>query len=548
MPDPLRIGFDVPFPEAIKAAVDRGVVLPDVYYGELFGIERQLAFSVAGLAAYDQLTAVRDTLTAALSSGRTFAEWKKAALTAGLDLPAHRLDNIFRTNLQGAYMAGKWEMFEQTKSFQPYLMYDAINDSRVRPSHLALDNVIRPVDDNFWHTHSPPNGYRCRCTLIPLTERQAFDRSGANKGLHNPATLPDGRQAQPDKGWDYSPNNRLAGVKKAIDDRVDNSRLAEELKRKIAAEEKRLETETYWQPNTPQAKWHDAAFTDAPVWIKNAVKKYDGRMGRLLNDRQRACYWPGSNDIDMGDKTGHFEDYAAQGTWRHEYGHFIDFVSNKERFNVCRSEDADYVKAIQADTKVLIKNGGYGRKSAANDTLIRERIIAYKTVENELMAQVGQAGRDAYLSTKAEAVGLALDDVKGWFNRETINTADDAVGHDIRMGKFIEAIARRDAVGVMQSILKNNTYDDNLNQYYKGTTGKFSDLIGCATRNKLLGRGPWGFGGHADAEIRGKGDWNTETFANLFTLLGTNDKVWQVIIETMLPKTVPIFKGFFIDD
>lgn len=221
---PLTLAFNLPFHEAIAAARERGVVLPDVYYGELQGVARQLAFSVAGIASLDQLQSVKDSLDTFMAEGGSFKDWQKTASAKNLQLPAHRLDNIWRTNLQGNYMRGKWEQFQSNVATRPYLMYDAINDSRVRPSHLAHDGVIRAADDPFWRRHSPPLGYRCRCSLISLTEAQARDRSqpgadGASRGLYkNPQA--DGIPAGPDSGWDYNPfEDRLAGIKQAIEAR-----------------------------------------------------------------------------------------------------------------------------------------------------------------------------------------------------------------------------------------------------------------------------------------------------------------------------------------
>lgn len=161
MPEsPLSIGFDVPFAEAIAAALARGVVLPAVYYHQLQGLARQLAFSIAGIASIEQLQAVRDSLTKALQTGQGFNEWMNEAAVMNLNLPDHRLDNIWRTNLQGNYMRGEWEQFIENKDNRPYLQYDSINDSRTRPSHLAMDGVIRRWDDPLWKTWSPPAGYR----------------------------------------------------------------------------------------------------------------------------------------------------------------------------------------------------------------------------------------------------------------------------------------------------------------------------------------------------------------------------------------------------
>ena len=214
---PLSIGFNVPFNEAIAAAKLRGVVLPDIYYGELQGIARQLAFSIAGVASLDQLQAVKDSLNAAMDKGVSFKDWKKTIAVQSLSLPDHRLDNIWRTNLQGNYMRGKWEQFQRNAEKRPFLMYDAINDSRVRPSHLAMDGTIRRMDDPFWKSHSPPNGYRCRCSLVSLTEAQAQQRSNGNNGINKVPVDKNGLPAMPDKGWHYNPfEDRLQWVDEAL--------------------------------------------------------------------------------------------------------------------------------------------------------------------------------------------------------------------------------------------------------------------------------------------------------------------------------------------
>lgn len=219
--DPLSIGFDVPFDEAIAAALARGVVLPSVYYQQLQGLARQLAFSIAGITSIAQLQAVLDALSAAMQTGQSFTEWLDEAAVMNLNLPQHRLDNIWRTNLQGNYMRGKWEQFIDNRENRPYLQYDAVNDHRVRPSHLAMDGVIRRWDDPFWKTHSPQNGFNCRCNLFSITDSQARARTGTDKegrgtGLNKEPANPDGSPAQPDKGWDYHPYEDQVGVLRKV--------------------------------------------------------------------------------------------------------------------------------------------------------------------------------------------------------------------------------------------------------------------------------------------------------------------------------------------
>lgn len=245
MPDkPLAIGFNVPFNEAIDFTKKRGVVLPEKYYGQMQGIHRTLNYSIAGVASLDQLQAVLDSLEQALSVGKTFNDWKKDVRIQDLGLPKYRLDNIYRTNIQTAYNRGRWEQQVENKKSQPYLMYDAINDSRVRPSHLAMDGIIRPVGDSFWNSNYPPNGYRCRCRCIALSQSQAEARSKNGKGLNQKIT----DEMKSDKGWDYNVGEDLtAGINQAVEQRNSNERIARQLKvalnEKLAKAEQMLKSE-----------------------------------------------------------------------------------------------------------------------------------------------------------------------------------------------------------------------------------------------------------------------------------------------------------------
>jgi SPP1 gp7 family putative phage head morphogenesis protein len=127
-----------------------------------------------------------------------------------LSLPAHRLDNIFRTNIQGAYARGKCAHIEENRTARPYLMYSAINDARTRPAHAAMNGYVAHVDAAVWKTWTPPCGYRCRCTVISLSEGQARERMerDADRLANNPdasAARDAAIQGGPDKGWGYTP-------------------------------------------------------------------------------------------------------------------------------------------------------------------------------------------------------------------------------------------------------------------------------------------------------------------------------------------------------
>lgn len=211
----------LPFLEAIAWAKARSVTLPDTYYGSLQGLARAMAFSVAGLTKLDQVQAVKDSLDAALATGESFGGWKKR-VAAGeepiLSLPAHRLDNIFRTNLQGAYNRGRYEQQTAAVASHPWWMYDAVNDSRTRPAHAAMDGKVARYDDPVWKRWYAPNGYRCRCRVIAISDRQAqqFIRADA-KRMQDPVFAAARQTAQPDPGWDYNIGDApMRGIERAI--------------------------------------------------------------------------------------------------------------------------------------------------------------------------------------------------------------------------------------------------------------------------------------------------------------------------------------------
>mgnify|MGYP000247222051 CR=1 FL=1 len=156
--------------------------------------EHAAAFVVAKAMRKEVLTVLYEGLEQALSEGITQAEFIKRVrpllqkqgwwgfkettdpLTgeikrSELGTP-RRLRTIYRTNLTTARAVGRWEQIERTKDSAPWLMYVDAGDGRVRHAHRQLNRVIRRVDDPFWKTFYPPNGWNCRCIVRQLSDRQ----------------------------------------------------------------------------------------------------------------------------------------------------------------------------------------------------------------------------------------------------------------------------------------------------------------------------------------------------------------------------------------
>lgn len=163
----------VTFLEALRYAHSKKIVLPDEFYSMDLKT-RQMATTVSFLSSLEQIETVIKAVNKSIADGGTFKDFQKLIEESEIILPKHYLDNVFRTNIQSAYGHGRWIQQNRNKAKRPYLMYSAINDSRVRPSHLALNRIVRHIDDPFWLTHYPPLGFRCRCTVMALTEKQAL--------------------------------------------------------------------------------------------------------------------------------------------------------------------------------------------------------------------------------------------------------------------------------------------------------------------------------------------------------------------------------------
>lgn len=203
----------VPFLEAMQYAQLKKIVLPDEFYS-LDLRTRQYASTVSFLTSLEQINTVMHAVNKSIADGSTFNDFQKLVAESEIILPESYLDNVFRTNIQSAYAHGRWQQQQRNKAARPYLMYSAIDDSRVRPSHIAMNRIIRHIDDPFWLIWYPPNGFRCRCTVIALTEKQAL-----KYGITSDEDLPD---VAVDLGWSTNPAS-FGDLSNLVDQKIADS-------------------------------------------------------------------------------------------------------------------------------------------------------------------------------------------------------------------------------------------------------------------------------------------------------------------------------------
>ncbi len=166
----------VPFQEAIDFYRQK-VRLPTRTWTDLWEGMHARAFVVAGAVKAELIADFHNAVQRAIAEGRTLNDFRRDfdAIVARHGWSYNgsrgwRSGVIYNTNMRMAHSAGRWQQAQRLKDRRPYIRYIAVQDSRTRPEHMAWHDTVLPVDHAFWHTHTPPNGWNCRCTFQTLSE------------------------------------------------------------------------------------------------------------------------------------------------------------------------------------------------------------------------------------------------------------------------------------------------------------------------------------------------------------------------------------------
>lgn len=203
-------GFSTP-PEVTRYFTDKGLE-PKFSWLDVWGEEHAYAFTVAKAVDAELLGLFQNSIRKALEGGQGFETWRQALLPElqrlgwlgprKVDDPTgkwdsklvdfsrpRRLETIFWSNVRTARAAGQWERIQRTKKGLPYLLYVRTTSTEPRPQHLAWAGIILPVDDIFWATHFPPNGWHCKCAVRQITRYEYEQLRGKDGYSIEPPTI-----------------------------------------------------------------------------------------------------------------------------------------------------------------------------------------------------------------------------------------------------------------------------------------------------------------------------------------------------------------------
>lgn len=77
----------------------------------------------------------------------------------------------FDTNLRTAYGHGRYKRAMETPGLS-YFTFKTRRDARVRASHQRLHGTTLPKAHKFWHNHTAPLGFGCRCITEGMSTAQ----------------------------------------------------------------------------------------------------------------------------------------------------------------------------------------------------------------------------------------------------------------------------------------------------------------------------------------------------------------------------------------
>lgn len=128
------------------------------------------AFTVARLAQYDAIEAIKQQLIKAQSSGVSVAEfWAQTGRDEFLKKAGFHKSNpwywevVFRTNVQTNYNAGRLMQFRQSPP--KYLKFIGIDDGRQTQICRSRSGIVLPAGHPFWSSNWPPLHFGCRSTV-----------------------------------------------------------------------------------------------------------------------------------------------------------------------------------------------------------------------------------------------------------------------------------------------------------------------------------------------------------------------------------------------
>ncbi|MCK5740573.1 MAG: minor capsid protein [Chlorobi bacterium] len=172
--DDLKFAFDLTPEKAVEYFEEKGIKISGNWQ-EIADACKENAFTLSRVKSLDLLTDFKNALETALKEGHSAAEFRQniknmlqdKGWLAKQETPdnlksAHRLNNIYRTNMQNAFSAGRYKQSMGDQDAFPYVIFYSTIDKKTTKECDFLHKKAMSLDDAKLNKFYPPGHYQCR--------------------------------------------------------------------------------------------------------------------------------------------------------------------------------------------------------------------------------------------------------------------------------------------------------------------------------------------------------------------------------------------------
>lgn len=132
----------------------------------------QNLFKFAGAKTLAQIQALNELFR----KSKSFDEFYNEALKIVGVYNKDWLETEYNTAVLTGEAAATYHRLKAQTDIFPYWEYKTVGDEHVRHSHQLMEGLILPANDERWNKIFPPNGWNCRCYVVPRLPHE-FDSS-----------------------------------------------------------------------------------------------------------------------------------------------------------------------------------------------------------------------------------------------------------------------------------------------------------------------------------------------------------------------------------
>lgn len=230
----------------------------------------------------------------------SFGTFRKKSAPILKEYNVRYLKAEYYTAARGSIMARKWLDFEKDADLFPNLIYKPSSATTPREKHKALYGIIKPINDPFWDTYMPPNGWNCQCSVTNTDKAPNKIFEKISKAEREAVKPPEGVSGNPGKTKEVftiensyikktTPSKRRIVLREWANENLEGKHELKELGAEVNVTRKKIKTILQHGKDSDEWKIHkDFVFVDLKQIFSEGNLKPDGF---LEEEKERPKYF-----------------------------------------------------------------------------------------------------------------------------------------------------------------------------------------------------------------------------------------------------------------